>query len=257
MSLASFAEKSWPNDGPTDAIRHVLAFYQANRDKDYATAWKTHSRIGSGYSDVYQARREMAAAMFYLIRPEAKDPKYRDTLTANITKRAADFRATLAALEALQEPPGASPAYQAEAWAGAKTMQAQLYYMNGDYDKVDAVVKATVDGLKKLDSLEAKKDDLAYFLEKIGGIDYVHLPALAPTQAMLDEYKKCGGDWQDYENKFLDLMRQRRIEDTIPRELIADGCLLCSEDKPHHCHRRVVAEYFKRHWGDVEIAHLG
>ena len=33
----------------------------------------------------------------------------------------------------------------------------------------------------------AKKDDLAYFLEKIGGIDYVHLPALAPTQEMLDE----------------------------------------------------------------------
>jgi uncharacterized protein (DUF488 family) len=103
----------------------------------------------------------------------------------------------------------------------------------------------------------AKKDDLAYFLEKIGGIDYVHLPALAPTQEMLDAYKKDGGDWATYEARFLDLMRQRRIEDTIARDLVADGCLLCSEDKPHHCHRRIVAEYFKQHWGDVEIAHLG
>ena len=60
-----------------------------------------------------------------------------------------------------------------------------------------------------------------------------------------------------YRDEFLDLMRKRRIEDTIPREVVADGCLLCSEDKPHHCHRRVVAEYFKQHWGDVEIAHLG
>ena len=28
-------------------------------------------------------------------------------------------------------------------------------------------------------------------------------------------------------------------------------------DKPHHCHRRLVAEYLRKHWGNVEIAHLG
>ena len=103
----------------------------------------------------------------------------------------------------------------------------------------------------------AKKDDLAYFLKEICGIDYVHLPALAPTQEMLDEYKKQSGDWGAYEKRFLELMRQRRIEETIPRDSIADGCLLCSEDTPHHCHRRLVAEYLKQKWGDVEIKHLG
>ena len=102
----------------------------------------------------------------------------------------------------------------------------------------------------------AKKDDLAYFLEKIGGIDYVHLPELAPTQAMLDDYKKHGGDWATYEARFLELMRQRRVEDTVPRDLLADGCLLCSEDKPHHGHRRLVAEYLQEHWGNTEIRHL-
>jgi len=35
------------------------------------------------------------------------------------------------------------------------------------------------------------------------------------------------------------------------------GCLLCSEDKPHQCHRRLVAEYLRERWGDVEIEHLG
>ena len=103
----------------------------------------------------------------------------------------------------------------------------------------------------------AKKDDLAYFLKEICGIDYVHLPELAPTQEMLDEYKKQKGDWERYESGFSTLMRQRRIEETVPKDVIADGCLLCSEDKPHHCHRRLVAEYLKEHWGDVEIAHLG
>src|SRR5688500_4920514 len=60
----------------------------------------------------------------------------------------------------------------------------------------------------------AKKDDLAYFLKEICGMDYVHLPDLAPTQEMLDQYKKERGDWATYEARFLDLMKQRRIENT-------------------------------------------
>lgn len=103
----------------------------------------------------------------------------------------------------------------------------------------------------------AKKQDLKYFLEKICGMEYVHLPILAPTQQILDEYKKHKGDWQVYERRFLELMRERKIEEQVPPDVIADGCLLCSEDKPDHCHRRLVAEYLKEHWGDVEIRHLG
>lgn len=102
----------------------------------------------------------------------------------------------------------------------------------------------------------AKKDDLAYLAKEVCGMDYLHLPALAPTKEMLDRYKKDGGDWQDYERQFLDLMRERRIEEEISKEAVADGCLLCSEDKPHHCHRRLVAEYLKEHWGNVDIVHL-
>lgn len=103
----------------------------------------------------------------------------------------------------------------------------------------------------------AKKDDLAYFLEQICGMDYIHLPALAPTQEMLDSYRKGGQDWKNYEHRFLELMRQRRIEETTSKEALADGCLLCSEDKPHLCHRRLVAEYLQGYWSDVQIVHLG
>lgn len=102
----------------------------------------------------------------------------------------------------------------------------------------------------------AKRDDLAYFVKEICGMEYVHVPELAPTQDILDDYKKNKGDWAVYESKFLALMRQREIEKTVPRNLVEDGCLLCSEDKPHHCHRRLVAEYLKNHWGEVEIKHL-
>lgn len=102
----------------------------------------------------------------------------------------------------------------------------------------------------------AKRNDLAFFLREICHMDYVHVPELAPTQDILDEYKKNKGDWAVYEQKFLELMRKREIEKRVDPAMIADGCLLCSEEKPHHCHRRLVAEYLKSHWGDVEVSHI-
>ena len=102
----------------------------------------------------------------------------------------------------------------------------------------------------------AKKDDLQFFLREICHMDYVHLPILAPTAEMLDTYKKKKGEWSAYERDFLALMKSRDIENNIPREQIADGCLLCSEEKPHHCHRRLVAEYLREKWTDLEIVHI-
>lgn len=103
----------------------------------------------------------------------------------------------------------------------------------------------------------AKRNDLQFFLQEICHIHYVHIPELAPTKDILDEYKKKKGDWSVYERKFIDLMRKREIEKKIDPNIIADGCLLCSEDKPHRCHRRLVAEYLKKRWGNVDIQHLG
>lgn len=102
----------------------------------------------------------------------------------------------------------------------------------------------------------AKKNDLSFFLKEICGMDYVHLPELAPTQDILDDYKKRKGDWPTYERRFLDLMSHRRIEERVPKEILAEGCLLCSEAQPHHCHRRLVAEYLNRTWGSVDVLHL-
>lgn len=102
-----------------------------------------------------------------------------------------------------------------------------------------------------------KKDDLRYFSKAICGIEYLHLPDLAPTAEILDPFKKAkNGDWAAYEGQFLDLMRARKIEETTPRDLLDGGCLLCSEETPHHCHRRLVAEYLQQHWSGVEIEHI-
>ena len=103
----------------------------------------------------------------------------------------------------------------------------------------------------------AKKDDLAWFLGEICEMEYLHLPDLAPTKDMLGDYRSGRIDWNVYETRFIDLMRQRRIEDEISPDDLNDGCLLCSEDQPHHCHRRLVAEYLNQHWGGIKVQHLG
>ncbi len=102
----------------------------------------------------------------------------------------------------------------------------------------------------------SKKDDLAYFLKAIADIDYVHLPELAPTQDILDAYKKLKGEWKVYERQFLDLMARREVDKKVNPQLLQQGCLLCSEHLPHHCHRRLVAEYLSAKWGGIETKHL-
>jgi len=102
----------------------------------------------------------------------------------------------------------------------------------------------------------AKRDDLRYFLKAICGIDYIHLPELAPTQEILDHFKKKKGDWSAYEKEFRSLLSQRKPEETLSRDLFDSGCLLCSEDRPDHCHRRLVAEHLAKKWGNLEIFHL-
>ena len=101
----------------------------------------------------------------------------------------------------------------------------------------------------------AKRDDLKFFAKNICNMDYVHDLKFAPTRPILDAYKKKQIDWSNYEIQYLDLLAKRQVEKLHPADF--DGsCLLCSEDTPHFCHRRLVAEYLNKKWGNVEIIHL-
>jgi uncharacterized protein (DUF488 family) len=103
----------------------------------------------------------------------------------------------------------------------------------------------------------AKKPDLAYFLQKIGGIEYIHILDLAPTKDILDAYKKKEITWDSYEQKFNQLITQRKIESKLSIDIIDKSCLLCSELKPHNCHRRLVAEYLQNNLEkNIKIHHL-
>ena len=101
----------------------------------------------------------------------------------------------------------------------------------------------------------AKRDDLAWLVGELCGIPYRHETALAPTAGLLDAYRKRQLDWEGYALAFDQLIRDRAI-DTLDRDAFDGACLLCSEEKPHRCHRRLVAEYLAAHWPDVEVVHL-
>lgn len=101
-----------------------------------------------------------------------------------------------------------------------------------------------------------KKDDLRFFLERLLHIDYVHLPELAPTKEILGSYRGGNAGWEGYERAFMELMRERRVGETLSKDVMAGGCLLCSEPKADRCHRRLVAEYLRSCWQDVDIIHL-
>jgi uncharacterized protein (DUF488 family) len=103
----------------------------------------------------------------------------------------------------------------------------------------------------------AKAQDLPYFASRLLGATYEHEPLLAPTQDILDAYKKRKGDWTAYEREFLALMERRRIHEALSSATFERRtALLCSEAEAEHCHRRLVVEFLAERWPDVEIAHL-
>jgi uncharacterized protein (DUF488 family) len=104
----------------------------------------------------------------------------------------------------------------------------------------------------------AKKDDLPYFLSRLANdCQYVHIPELAPTKEILNDYRE-DSNWPRYVERFQALMSSRKIPDALDRtgfEALT-SCLLCSEATPEQCHRRLVAERLKACWSDVDIIHL-
>lgn len=102
----------------------------------------------------------------------------------------------------------------------------------------------------------SKKEDLKYFLKSILNIEYVHKPELAPSEQILKAYKKKEITWEEYEKRYLELISNRQIEKKITPDEVDNSCLLCSEQKPDKCHRRLLANYLKSKWNNVIIKHL-
>ena len=102
----------------------------------------------------------------------------------------------------------------------------------------------------------SKQPDFAYLLEEGFRIAYEHRPEFAPTDELLDAYKR-DRDWARYEERFNQLLAERRPEAEARELLKKDSiCLLCAEPAANKCHRRMVAEYMQSLAPDTEVKHL-
>ncbi|WP_081076898.1 DUF488 domain-containing protein [Burkholderia cepacia] len=103
----------------------------------------------------------------------------------------------------------------------------------------------------------AKKPDLKYFLSELVGVKYIELRDLAPEKEMLKRYQKKELSWDQYAAQYIELLAKRRVESNLDISLFDKGCLLCSEDTPHYCHRRLAVEYLNSRWDNrLKVTHL-
>lgn len=101
----------------------------------------------------------------------------------------------------------------------------------------------------------AKGQDLPYLLKATGGIDYVSHSELAPTKQLLKDYRSKEVGWEEFEARYKQQIEETKAIKGLQREEFEDACLLCSEETPEKCHRRLLAEELEKQWG-VEIIHL-
>ena len=138
---------------------------------------------------------------------------------------------------------------------GFTKTNAQTFFSKLQKEGVTKIIDIRLNNVSQLAGF-AKRDDLIYFLREISNCDYRYIPDFAPTKDILNAYKKKQINWEEYVRCFSKLIKDRKIENIITSAELNNSCFLCSESSPKQCHRRLVAEYFKEKFGDIEIKHL-
>ncbi len=120
---------------------------------------------------------------------------------------------------------------------------------------VEKIIDTRINNVSQLSGF-AKGADLEFFAKAIGNIDYSHELRFAPTKDLLERYRKKQIPWDEYAVEYSNLLAERRVEEKIDVEKLNNACLLCSEHLPDKCHRRLLADYIKGKYPEIEVIHL-
>ena len=86
-----------------------------------------------------------------------------------------------------------------------------------------------------------------------------HLTRLAPPPKLVGDYYRIGLSWEDYERRYNEYLRNPEIskivENLVQRATKEDITLLCVEDTPERCHRRLLAEECQRYNPELQVIH--
>lgn len=125
-------------------------------------------------------------------------------------------------------------------------------------NKIDLLLDIRLNNVSQLAGF-AKGNDLGYFINEILNAKYIHDTRFAPTKELLDSYRDKNINWLEYEKEFNKIIEDRRLVDIFQDNYYKNYervCLLCSESEAEKCHRRLIAEYLKENFSDIEIIHI-
>ena len=140
-------------------------------------------------------------------------------------------------------------------------------------NKIDLLLDIRLNNKSQLAGFAKGGDEyLGYLLNKITGIKYIYDPYFAPTDEILDKYRKDKNhiliedkeynssdiekaldkldkyrkdkNWNNYVNGFNKIIETRNFKKYFQNKYnkYSNVCLLCAEETPEQCHRRLVAE---------------
>lgn len=140
---------------------------------------------------------------------------------------------------------------------GFSKKSAEFFFNSIKKNNIDILVDIRLNNTSQLSGF-AKNKDLEYFLYEISKCIYYHDTIFAPSSEILKSYKSKKKSWEEYEKEYNNLIIERNMVLYFfdKYKSYNNICLLCSEDKPDNCHRRLLADALKKENNSIFIIHL-
>ena len=139
---------------------------------------------------------------------------------------------------------------------GFTKKNAETFFTLLEKNKIKTVIDIRRNNSSQL-AIFSKSPDLSYFLKNLFNIKYKHCINLAPPSDLLKKYRNKSITWQQFEKEYVKNIKSNDDFNDFNYNLLKNACLLCSEDKPDKCHRRLLAELFRLNRNTkINIIHL-
>lgn len=140
---------------------------------------------------------------------------------------------------------------------GFTQLTAEKFFSKLRESEIEVLIDIRLNNTSQLAGF-SKGDDLKYFLKELCNIKYSHEVLFAPTKDILDDYKKKKISWDDYAERYIELIEKRDIYKTFKEKYsnYSRICFLCSEPVSKMCHRRLLAEEIRRVDSTTIIKHI-
>jgi uncharacterized protein (DUF488 family) len=140
---------------------------------------------------------------------------------------------------------------------GTSGISAERFFFQLKASNISSIIDTRLHPRSQLAGF-AKQDSLKYFSKQILAIPYFHELLLCPEELDLKAFRNKKINWDMYEHNYINLLMKRDLVNSLNlSEWGERPVLLCSEESPEFCHRRLAADFLLTHFNQViEIKHL-